>query len=430
MGWEGSIQFNLINAFGQRQDFPQLFGFYLGRRRGRYLLEYAPSFAEGLLYDYRNYSINERLPLEFLEIYEEAARAPHGTALGYRWAGNNTIRPMLKQPGQADRDCEIRDNPQLAVMQQGILDFAGRYLEVIRATGYGSQQIKPFVLATAARFVCLPRKNEIRGIIRNFSHAADFDVRSSFELGARSSRRCIWAIGKNSKGPFGDKEVCRRRAELWRGWPQLAECQCLVHGEKLVMQESITKPVADQPAEEMHNAPAAARAAMYLRGLDRFGVQAGDGALPKAQLRFFRRLRLELEASLEHFEKSAAGWSENVDDFESHIELDWLCNQCEYWMGPADCLDVSRIFKKCAEMDCRAAAMTAWECAAVRSLAQTTSFLVKAKSNPLILWPRPIRVCRWAIGNSREVFRLRLFDLSRAIRRFRIWLKMVLLRFC
>ncbi|MGA2798516.1 MAG: hypothetical protein ABSE63_13120, partial [Thermoguttaceae bacterium] len=125
VGWEGTIQFNLINAFGQRQDFPQLFGFYLGRRRGLNLLDYSPSFAEGLMYDFRNYSIGERLPLEFLEIFEEAARAPHGTAMGYRLAeGNDTIRPILKQPGQADRDREIQNNPQLAVLQQGILDFA------------------------------------------------------------------------------------------------------------------------------------------------------------------------------------------------------------------------------------------------------------------------------------------------------------------
>jgi predicted HAD superfamily hydrolase len=186
VGWEGTIQFNLINAFGQRQDFPQLFGFYLGRRRGLNLLDYSPSFAEGLLYDYRNYSIGERLPLEFLEIFEEAARAPHGTAMGYRLAeGNDTIRPILKQPGQADRDREIENNPQLAVLQQGILDFAERYLEVVRWTGYGSQQIKPYVLATATRFVCLPRKNEVRAIIRGLNHAEDFGASNSFELGAR-----------------------------------------------------------------------------------------------------------------------------------------------------------------------------------------------------------------------------------------------------
>jgi len=186
VGWEGSIQFNLINAFGQRQDFPQLFGFYLGRRRGPNLLDYSPSFAEGLLYDYRNYSIAERLPLEFLEIFEEAARAPHGTAMGYRLAdSNDTVRPILKQPGQADRDFEIQNNPQLAVLQEGILDFAERYLEAIRWTGYSSRQIKPFVLATATRFVCLPRKNEVQTIIRHLNHAEEFSAGNSYELGLR-----------------------------------------------------------------------------------------------------------------------------------------------------------------------------------------------------------------------------------------------------
>ena len=186
VGWEGTIQFNLLNAFGQRQDFPQLFGFYLGRRRGLNLLDYSPSYAEGLIYDYRNYSIGERLPLEFLEIFEEAARAPHGTTLGYRCAdSNDTIRPILKQPGQADRDLEIQNNPQLAVLQQGILDFAERYLDVVRWTGYSSEQIKPFVLATATRFVCLPRKNEVRTIIRHLQHSEDLVASTALDLGVR-----------------------------------------------------------------------------------------------------------------------------------------------------------------------------------------------------------------------------------------------------
>ncbi len=211
VGWEGTIQFNLINAFGQRQDFPQLFGFYLGRRRGLNLLDYSPSYVEGLLYDYRNYSISERLPLEFLEIYEEAARAPHGTTMGYRWAdSNDTIRPILKQTGREDRNCEIQNNPQLAVLQQGILDFADRYLEIIGRTGYGSERIKPFVLATATRFVCLPRKNEVRNIIRHFNHAEDFGAGNSFELGThqfnplrlddwKKMRRAFWRQGSLSQ---------------------------------------------------------------------------------------------------------------------------------------------------------------------------------------------------------------------------------------
>jgi predicted HAD superfamily hydrolase len=186
VGWEGTMQFNLLNAFGQRQDFPQLFGFYLGRRRGLNLLNYSPSFAEGLLYDYRNYSIDERMPLEFIEIFEEAARAPHGSVTGYRLAdSNNTIRAILKQPGHTDRDIEIQNNPQLAVLQQGILDFAERYLEAVQWTGYRADQIKPYVLATATRFVCLPRKYEVQEIVKHLQHSEDFGVCNTYDLGMR-----------------------------------------------------------------------------------------------------------------------------------------------------------------------------------------------------------------------------------------------------
>jgi predicted HAD superfamily hydrolase len=186
VGWEGTIQFNLLNAFGQRQDFPQLFGFYLGRRRGRNLLNHSPSFAEGLFYDYRNYSFRERLPLEFLQIYEQSIRAPHGTTMGYRWdEGNDNVQPIFKQPGQPDRNCEILNNPYIAVIQQGIFDFAERYLEAIQWTGYSSEQIKPFVLATATRFVCLPRKDEAQMIMGLLKHSEDFGASTALELGAR-----------------------------------------------------------------------------------------------------------------------------------------------------------------------------------------------------------------------------------------------------
>ncbi len=195
------------------------------------------------------------------------------------------------------------------------------------------------------------------------------------------------------------------------------------------MAEFITQQVGASQVQAIHNAPAAVRAAMYLRGLDQFDARAREGALPEIQVPFFRRLRCELKAALEHFEKSAAGWSENVDDFESYTELDWLCNQCEYWMGPADRVDLSRIYKKYAEMDRPAEAMTSWESMAVRSLVLAANILVQIGRNPLVLWPRPMRIYRWMRRMSRDIFTQKLFTLRRARRSFVLWLRMALLRF-
>ena len=177
------------------------------------------------------------------------------------------------------------------------------------------------------------------------------------------------------------------------------------------------------------NAPTAVRAAAYLHGLDQFNAQTREGVLPEMQVLFFRRLRWELDAALRIFQKSSAGWSESVDDFESYTELDWVCNQCEYWMGPADRLDFSRIYRKCAEMKRPAAAMTSREYMAVRLLVHTVNILVQAKRNPLVLWPRPMRIYRWMSGKSQDIFARTLFGLKRARRRFVLWLRMVFWRF-
>jgi hypothetical protein len=195
------------------------------------------------------------------------------------------------------------------------------------------------------------------------------------------------------------------------------------------MAEFVTKHVTTPRAQALPDAPAAARAAMYLRGLDQLDILARDGDLPRSLVSYFRRLRFELETALERFEKSAAGWSESVEDFESHIEVDWLCSQCEYWIGPAGDFDLRRIKDKCAEMDCRDTAMTAWEYCAVAWLVRITGLLIKARRNPLALLPRPMRVVRWMKRESREFVSRTLFDARRAARRFKVRVRIALLRF-
>ncbi|MGD0384260.1 MAG: hypothetical protein ABSA77_12115 [Thermoguttaceae bacterium] len=190
----------------------------------------------------------------------------------------------------------------------------------------------------------------------------------------------------------------------------------------------MSQSVGVSQVQAIHTAPAALRAAMYLRGLDQFDVRARDCSLPESQVLFFRRLRSQLEAALVHFEKSAAGWTESVEDFESYTELDWYCNQCEYWMGPADRLELEQIHRKCADMQCHKAAVTSREYIAVTALVQITNILVKVRRNPLVLRPRPMRICQWIGRHSRNLIARELFMLRRARRRFVLWLRASLLR--
>jgi hypothetical protein len=195
------------------------------------------------------------------------------------------------------------------------------------------------------------------------------------------------------------------------------------------MTEFTSQSIGASQLHAIYNAPAALRAALYLCKLDQFNAQTHEDALPEIQVQFFRRLRWELDAALRNFQKSSAGWSESVEDFESYTELDWVCNQCEYWMGPAERADFSRIYQKCAEMKNTAAAMTPREYVAVGLLVHTANILLQAKRNPLVLWPRPMRIYRWIKRKSRDIFARILFGLRRARRRFVLWLRIAFLRF-
>jgi hypothetical protein len=195
------------------------------------------------------------------------------------------------------------------------------------------------------------------------------------------------------------------------------------------MTEFTSQPISSLQVQAINITPAVVRVAAYLRKLDQFNAQAREGVLPEIQVLYFRQLRAELDTALRNFQKSSAGWNESVDDFESYSELDWICNQCEYWMGPADLADFSRIYQKCEEMKNTAAAMTTREYMAVRLLVHTAHVLVQAMRNPLVLWPRPMPIYRWMSRKSRDIFARMFFGLKRAKRRLALWLKMFFLYF-
>jgi hypothetical protein len=193
------------------------------------------------------------------------------------------------------------------------------------------------------------------------------------------------------------------------------------------MSGCMSKSVCASQNQADRSIPAADRAAMYLRRLEQFDLQARD-SLPENRVLFFRRLRVRLEEALKCFQKSAAGWNESVEDFESYTELDWLCNLCEYWLGPAEGPDQSQLFRKCADMRRPAPAITLLENMAVYALVKITSVLVQARRNPLVLFPRPLRTCTWMMRNLRIFIAQEQFALKRIRRRFLPWLKAFLLR--
>ena len=183
MGWKGTIAGNLRQTFADRDDFPELVGLYLGR----YGAAGDDGLGDGLLFDARRRDVSERAVLECLPLFEEAARAPHGTTVGYRETAHG-IEPLFKNCCTSGRAAEIVANPDLAALQQGIVDFAARYAETIGWTGYRSADVLPYVHALLTRMICLPRRDEARGILGSLRHAADTTGQRADTLGTARFR--------------------------------------------------------------------------------------------------------------------------------------------------------------------------------------------------------------------------------------------------
>jgi len=154
IGWSGTIQNNLSRAFARDPAFPDLRGIYLGLMRDQWQ-RYSPEVRgrkEGVLAHHARLGrLRDRAPFYFLEIFEQSARAPHGTTLGYEEQGGRVV-PITKERGD-DRAAERRADGAIAELQRGVLDCAGAW----RRGDFDREK----VLARLERFVFFPTRRQL-----------------------------------------------------------------------------------------------------------------------------------------------------------------------------------------------------------------------------------------------------------------------------
>ena len=161
IGWNGTVQKFLKQAFGQRADFPLLHGYYFAFVPKMYADFGDDNVCEGIVHDSRRGNACERIPAEFEEIFEQGARAQEATTIGYHDC-DGIIEPVLKPDSAPDRMAELRCNPSVARMQEGILSHWQHFQAVQKLTGYTSQQLLPYVHGLLERAVVYPTHEETR----------------------------------------------------------------------------------------------------------------------------------------------------------------------------------------------------------------------------------------------------------------------------
>jgi hypothetical protein len=158
IGWSGTIQHNLRRA-GVTVD-----GIYFALKGDPPGGEGADR-KEGVVADFRrDRGLPASAPFHFLELFEQAARADHGTAVALV-EENGAIVPLLKEDGP-DREAERRAQPAIAELQRGILACAG---ERARSDEHSLQAVR----RELERFIFSPSAREIDDIAA-LSHGDDW----------------------------------------------------------------------------------------------------------------------------------------------------------------------------------------------------------------------------------------------------------------
>ncbi|MEO5356112.1 MAG: glycosyltransferase [Nitrospirae bacterium YQR-1] len=183
IGWSGSIQKFLDDTFGNRPDYPHLYGLYFGFSNGaRYVFNSAKNTIVGVLFDDRYSSPVERIFSRFEELFEEGARALHATVTGYK---NNPhtkeIEPIYKDDSDRAREIELQHNSDISDIRRGVLDFTEEFRKALVLTNYTFSELKPFFMTMAERAVAFPKKDEIKELF-SIKHAEDFGRKNITDL--------------------------------------------------------------------------------------------------------------------------------------------------------------------------------------------------------------------------------------------------------
>ncbi|TXH71689.1 MAG: haloacid dehalogenase [Thiothrix sp.] len=184
IGWNGTVQKFLKQAFGHRADFPIVNGYYFAFVPKMYTDFGKQNYCEGIIHDSRRDNACERIPAEFEEIFEQGARALEATTIAYQETAHG-IAPVLKSPQAPDRLAEVACNRMVAAIQEGVMLHWQHFQAVQRLTDYKSSDLLPYVYGLLERAVVYPSREETQYLTR-LVHTEDFGHDHVLELGRKA----------------------------------------------------------------------------------------------------------------------------------------------------------------------------------------------------------------------------------------------------
>ncbi|MEW8690878.1 MAG: glycosyltransferase [Candidatus Thiodiazotropha endolucinida] len=172
IGWNGTIQKYLKSAFGHRDDFPKMSGYYFAFV-GKIHKEFGEdNRVHGLLYEADSDPEAFKTATEFEELFEQGARSLEATTTGYA-DDDGMISPILKPSDSADRVAEIQCNESIEQIHAGVQSSTEAFVNAYRLTGVEFDQLRPYGFALLERAIIYPTRDEIEHIT-GLAHSEDF----------------------------------------------------------------------------------------------------------------------------------------------------------------------------------------------------------------------------------------------------------------
>lgn len=209
IGWNGSIQRALKDAFGEDGDWPTVSGHYLSfnDNLGH---ELDAREARGTLFDRRAMHPRDNIFEHFEEVFENGARALEATTIGYRELGDGSVVPVFLSDEAGDRRAERDFDPLSTRLRDGALAFSAQFTERYARFGYEAADLHPYVLQLARRAVFFPTGQEADELLR-IVHTEDAGTDSVLDFSAYRlsgpglllQPRRLWRILHQSHWKYG-----------------------------------------------------------------------------------------------------------------------------------------------------------------------------------------------------------------------------------
>ncbi len=211
VGWSGQIQDNLFKAITDRSDCPQIFGFYLGTTLAAHWRKTPRNWMEWTHGDYSHMDWFGRSAFEFVQGLEAVVRSPHGTTIGY-YDNGLSIQPIYKAETESSRQTEAKDDPMIALFQNGMREFAVNYAQAANMFGFKAADTLPYARMMLNRMVRFPSTEEAKWFLK-INNVSDLGSSDIFAFGQpdavsllkpktmlRALRQSFWRYGVVSIG--------------------------------------------------------------------------------------------------------------------------------------------------------------------------------------------------------------------------------------